>query len=185
MAFRDGLLAAATQAGYVAVLDPAGGEDPLRTRVPRANLATNRDPTRGALLAEAGSTAWLALQRVPTEADPSNVAIWRLSEGHADNVMAFAAGKGAITRLSASATQRLATIGCTPSHATNCSDDDHYEVTVSRFADRIDAPPIPIVSLASPDFMGKVPLRATLSPNGQWLVVSFKSEFSAHVVGAR
>jgi WD40 repeat protein len=181
VAFRDGRLAAATQAGYVAVLDPTSGEDPLRTRVPRADPA-NRDPIRGALVADAESAAWVALQHVPTEADPSNVAIWKLSEGHANNVLTFPSGKGEITRLSANAqTPRLATIGCTPlPSATVCSDDDSFEVTVSQFADRVDARPTKIVSLATtPDLMGKVPLRAVLSPNGQWLAISFKAKASS------
>ena len=179
MAFdsRAGLLAVATLAGYVAVLDPSGREDPLRVRVPTAN----RKPIRGALLAEADSTASLALQNTPTEADPSNVAIFQLRESHGEDVLHFSAGKGEIQRLSASTqTLRLAAIGCTRSpHAADCSRDDPYEVTVWQFADRMDAPK-QIVSLTSRDFIsrdfkGKAPLRAILSPDGQWLVISFRA----------
>jgi WD40 repeat protein len=171
---RSGLLAAATIAGYVAVLDPAGERDPLRVRVPTAN----RRPIRGAILAEEGSTVWLALPRAPTIADPSNVAIFKLGEGGGEDVPPFPAGKGEIQRLAASRqTRRLATIGCTrPTQADDCS-KDAYEVNVWQFSDRMDAPK-PIVSLASADFIrsdfkGRVPLRAVLSPDGQWLVISF------------
>jgi WD40 repeat protein len=171
---RSGLLAAATLRGYVAVLDPGGGRYPQRVRVP----PSNRKPIRGAIVAEQGSTVWLALQRTPTEADPSNVAIFRLGEGDGDDVLPFAAGKGEIQRIAASRqTRRLATIGCTRlTRADDCS-EDAYEVNVWQFSDRMDAPGR-IVSLASPDFTtsdfkGRVPLRAVLSPDGQWLAISF------------
>jgi WD40 repeat protein len=172
---RSGLLAAATLRGYVAVLDPGGGRHPQRVRVP----ASNRKPIRGAIVAEQGPTAWLALQGAPTEADPSNVVIFKLGEGHGDDVLHLASGKGEILRLAASRkTRRLATIGCARlAPADDCSSDD-YEVTVWQFADRMDAPPTRIVSLASPDFTTPefkdgVPLRAVLSPDGQWLAISF------------
>jgi WD40 repeat protein len=138
----------------------------------------NRKPIRGAILAEEGSTVRLALQRAPTEADPSNVTIFKLGEGDGEEVLRFAAGKGEIQRLAASRqTRRLATIGCTrPTQADDCS-KDAYEVNVWQFSDRMDAP-TRIVSLASPDFIrsdfqGRVPLRVVLSPDGQWLVISF------------
>jgi WD40 repeat protein len=210
VAFRDGLLAAATQAGYVAVLAPAGGEDPLRTRVPMRTNPASRDPIRGALLDEAESIVWLALQYNPADADPAigvwttaskpdpshNVAILELSERGGKNILTFKAGNGEseagrrkiITRLAASRTplskgqalRRLVTIGCTKlQNAEDCSDDD-YEVTVSQFGDRLDAPPTGLVSLTTPDFKSKVPpetripWRAILSPDGQWLAISFK-----------
>jgi WD40 repeat protein len=183
---RSGLLAAATLGGYVAVLDPANGRNSLRVRVPTAN----RKPIRGALLAEEGSTAWLALQSAPTEADPSNVAIFELGEVHQDDILHFAAGMGEIQRLSASKqTRRLAAIGCTRSpHANNCSPDDPYEVTIWQFPNLMGAPPKRFVSLASPDFVspnfkGKAPLRAVLSPNGQWLVISFLKGSGPQVTG--
>ncbi len=134
----DGLLAAATRGGYVAVLDPRGRQDPLRTRA--SPMAASK-PIRGALVAEAGSTAWLALPTVPTKADASNVALLELREGRADDgsVIRFAAGEGEIRRLSASMqTRRLATLGCRPSpNAAVCSATDPYEVVVWQFT----APP--------------------------------------------
>jgi hypothetical protein len=128
----------------------------------------------------------LALQHIPTEANPvwklsaagssGNVAILQLSGGRVDHVQTFAIGTGEVVRLAANQqTRHLATIACKrSSDAAACEDSDRYEVTVSQFGDQIDAPPTTIVSLATPDFMGKVPLRAILSPDGQWLAISFK-----------
>ncbi len=161
----DGLLAAATRAGYVAVLDPSSRQDPLRTRV--SPMATSK-PIRGALVAEAGSTAWLALPTAPTETDPANVVLLKLREGRVDDGIRFAAGDGEIRRFSASTqTRRLATLACRPS-SNDCS------VNVWEFT----APPtVPtrVVSLATADFDGRVPSRAVLSPNGKWLVISFRT----------
>ena len=167
---RSGLLAAATQAGYVALLDLTGELNPLRTRMQPIATST---PIRGALVTGAGTTAWLAL---PTEANASNVALvsprdTRL-EGH------FMAGGRQITRLSASKRfPRLATIGCTPSKPSRCQPNDPYEVTVWQLTDTPDAP-TRVASLASPDFKGRTPLRAILSPDGQWIVVAFRASRS-------
>lgn len=190
-----GWLAAATQAGYVAVLDPSGGKDSLRSRMPPAGPGDGQHPLharvpptdsgkpmRGALLAEAGSTTWLALQNAPTDADPSNVAILRLREGEVDkNFQLFAAGKGEILRLSASPeSRRLVAISCTrPSGADNCGEHPYYEVNVWQFTDQVDAPKRLVSLFTTPDpktsdFRGGAPLRAILSPDGRWLVISFR-----------
>ncbi|QOZ37394.1 NACHT and WD repeat domain-containing protein [Bradyrhizobium sp. CCBAU 53421] len=175
---RSGLLAAATLGGYVAVLDPAGKQDSLRVRIPSAT----RRPIRGALLAEEGGTAWIALKSAPTDAEQSGVAIFELGEGHGKKIVEFAAGKGEVQRFSASMhTRRLATIGCTRSQPPkDCLQDDPYEVTIWQFRNLMSAPPERIVSLGSsdfitPDFRGKAPQRAVLSPDGQWLAISFQN----------
>ncbi|MBR1205019.1 MULTISPECIES: WD40 repeat domain-containing protein [unclassified Bradyrhizobium] len=174
---RSGLLAAATLGGYVAVLDPSSKQGSLRVRIP----AATRRPIRGALLAEEGATAWIALKSAPTDAEQSGVAIFELGEGHGNKVVQFAAGKGEVQRFSASThTRRLATIGCTRSlPPKDCLRDDPYEVTIWQFQNLMSAPPERLVSLGSsdfitPDFKGKAPQRAVLSPDGQWLAISFQ-----------
>ncbi|MGY4310295.1 WD40 repeat protein [Bradyrhizobium sp. USDA 4369] len=173
---RSGLIAAATQSGYVAILDPAGKRDPLRERV----VQPKSSKIRGALLAEKDSAAWVALQNPPTKADPSNVTILKLDEERGEDVVLhFAAGTGEIQRLAASPqTLRLATIGCIRSpDVPDCLANDPYEVIVWQFTELMDAP-TRIVSLTNSDFIasdfqGRAPVRAILSPDGRWLVVSF------------
>jgi WD40 repeat protein len=199
-----GTLVAATQAGYVAELDPSGSRDPIRSRMPpagpidaphplhaRVPPTGSGKPMRGALLAEAGSTTWLALQNAPMDADPSNVAILRLHEGKVDgNFQLFTAGSGEIRRLSASPeSRRLVAISCTtPPGDDNCGQDPYYEINVWEFTAQVDAPKQLIHLFTSPDpktsdFRGGAPLRALLSPDGRWLVISFRNTADAPAAG--
>jgi WD40 repeat protein len=177
----SGLLAAATRGGYVAVLDPAGTQDPLRTIVPP--MATKRGrPMRGAIVAEEKSMAWLAVPIARTGLDKANLALRRLRDGQIDDGGAFvtlAAGDGEILRVSAAvhgrapgAAPRLATLGC---RRESCTGKDPYEVKVWRFVDDSFTGVTAVASLGAGDFDGLAPSRIALSPDAQWLAVSFKS----------
>jgi hypothetical protein len=134
----------------------------------------------------------LAFPIAPTEADKSNLALGRLRDGRIDDgFVQFAAGDGEIRRVSASVHgRRLATLGCWPSpNETDCSGP---QVIVWQFEDPLTVPSR-VLSLAADDFEcsrpgGRercVPSRIALSPDGQWLVVSFKQAGQLLVVPAR
>lgn len=172
-----GLLAAATRGSYVAVLEPAAKQDPLRTVLPP--MATKKGlPVRGTIVAEEGSQAWLAVPIVPAGPGLPNLALRALREGRIDGaggVAALSAGDAEILRVSASThSRRLATLGCRPASAERrCAPKDPHEVAVWRFAARLEAV-APIVSVTAAEFGALLPRRIALSPDGQRLVIAFE-----------
>jgi WD40 repeat protein len=172
----SGLLAAATRGGYIAVLDPAAAQDPLATMVPAMPTEKGR-ALRGAIVAEAGSTAWLAVPIVPTEPHNANLALRRLRDGQIDDggdFIKLPAGEGVIQRLSGSPQQpRLATLGCLKAASARTCARDSHKVVVWRLEDgftRLTS----LVALGARDFDGLVPSRLALSPDGLWVVISFE-----------
>lgn len=179
----SGRVAAATRGGYVAVLDPTGASDPLR-RVVTPAWTKQGVPLRGAIVAEEGSTSWLSIPIASPGPDKANLALLRLRDGVIDeNFVRLAAGDGTIERVATSRqSRRLATLACVASAAaTSCTAKDAREIAVWRLADDVKGL-TPIVSLGAGDFGSRVPSRIALSPDGNWLSVSFDSDGNLLVV---
>ena len=106
-------VAAATRGGYVAIVDPRDGSaDRLRTVQP--GVVTNA-ALRGAIVADDGSTALLAMSISQSKSEPSKLEFFRVTKGRVDGNYEHrkvAALNVEFARLSASvSSRRLATLG--------------------------------------------------------------------------